>query len=120
MDSKKIVVAAVCVIVIIVAIAVLVRTQREDATAPDDVMGMQYHIIDVDSLEVSEITVEEWNRLTEDPDTGYRTIRGATVSMVVACPDCGEPIPTPPMTEEPPHACPRCESEFDNPDRYRP
>lgn len=120
MDGKKIVVAAVCVIVILIAVAVLVSSQRADTTAPDDVMGMQYHIIDVESLEVSQITVDEWNRLTEDPATGYRTRGGSRIAMVVTCPRCGAPIPQPPFEEEPPHNCPRCGSEFESPEPYRP
>lgn len=120
MDSKKIVVAAVCLIVVLVAVAVLVRSQRADTTAPDDVLRMQYHIIDVNSLEVSEMTVEQWNRLTEDPDTGYRTYRDSTISLARACPECGDPIPSPPAMEEPPYNCPSCGDQIENTASYRP
>ena len=120
MDAKKIFIAAVCVVVIVIALIFTVSKQKTSKVAPDEILDAPRYVINVETMEVFTLPIREWEKLGENSLTGYRAYRGADIAMVSVCPNCNKPIPHPPIDQEPPYTCPRCQSKFESAVTYVP
>ena len=69
---------------------------------PAEVAGREMTVIDVDTLELREVTMMDWEqRFGFDSQTGYKIdSQGRKVSSPAECASCGEQIPQAPISAD--------------------
>lgn len=75
----------------------LVKSGAFDRSVPSEVTGRTVTMIDVETLEVREISMVDWEKnFATDAQTGYKIDNnGKSLAIPINCASCGELIPFP-------------------------